>query len=64
MKNYIKCETSNIDEKVKYLYEYFNGIKETEKLNEVLLKNSIFWQNKLIRRDELIKSVSQTSVEE
>ena len=27
MKNYIKCEISNIDQNVKYLYECFNGIK-------------------------------------
>ena len=60
MKNSIKCGTSIIDQKVKYLYERFNGIKETEKSNEMLLKNSTFLQNKLIRRDEIIKPLLET----
>ena len=36
MKSYIKCDISNIDKKIKSLYECFNGVKETEKSNEVL----------------------------
>ena len=35
-KSYIKCDISNIDKKIKPLYECFNGVKETEKSNEVL----------------------------
>ena len=35
MKSYIKCEISNIDQKIKSLYECFNRVKETEKSNEV-----------------------------
>ena len=31
MKSYIKCEISNIDQKIKSLYECFNRVKETEK---------------------------------
>ena len=42
IKNYIKCEISNVDQKVKFLYECFNGIKETEKSNEMILKNFTF----------------------
>ena len=33
MKSYIKCEISNINQKIKSLYEGFNGVKETEKSN-------------------------------
>ena len=29
MKSYIKCESSNIDQKIKSLYECLNGVKET-----------------------------------
>ena len=57
MKSYIKCEISNIDQKVKSLYECFNGVKETEKSNEVLQKNVTFLQNKLIRKDEINHSL-------
>ena len=42
MKSYIKCEISNIDQKIKSLYECFNGVKETEKSNEMLQKMLIF----------------------
>ena len=45
MKSYIKCEISNIDQKIKSLYECFNGKeteKETEKSNEVLQKMLLF----------------------
>ena len=42
MKSYIKCEISNIDQKVKSLCECFNGVKETEKSNEVLQKMLLF----------------------
>ena len=42
MKSYIKCEISNIDQKIKSLYECFNGVKETEKSNEVLQKMLLF----------------------
>ena len=33
MKSYIKCEVSNINQKIKSLYECFNCVKETEKSN-------------------------------
>ena len=33
MKSYIKCEISNIDQKIKSLHECVNGVKETEKSN-------------------------------
>ena len=36
MKSYIKYEISNIDKKIKSLYECFNSVKETEKSNEML----------------------------
>ena len=42
IKSYIKFEISNIDQKIKSLYEYFNGVKETEKSNEVLQKMLLF----------------------
>ena len=42
IKSYIKFEISNIDQKIKSLYECFNGIKETEKSNEVLQKMLLF----------------------
>ena len=42
MKSCIKCEISNIDQKIKSLYECFNGVKETEKSNEVLQKMLLF----------------------
>ena len=60
MKSYIKCEISNIDQKIKSLYECFNGVKETEKSNEVLQKNNTFLPNELIRKDEIIKSLFET----
>ena len=60
MASYIKCEISNIDQKIKYLYERVNGVKETEKSNEVLQKNVTFLQNELIRKDEIIKSLLET----
>ena len=60
MKSYIKCEVSNIDQKIKSLYECFNGVKETEKSNEVLQKNVTFLQNELIRMDKIIKSLLET----
>ena len=60
MESYIKCEISNIDQKIKSLYECFNGVKETEKSNEVLQKNVTFLQNELIRKDEIIKSLLET----
>ena len=62
MKSYIKCEISNIDQKIKSLYECFNGVKETEKSNEVLQKNVTFLQNELIRKDEIIKSLLETQI--
>ena len=42
MKSYIKYEVSNINQKIKSLYECFNGVKETEKSNEVLQKMLLF----------------------
>ena len=60
MKSYIKCEISNIGQKIKSLCECFNGVKETEKSNEVLQKNVTFLQNELIRKDEIIKSLLET----
>ena len=44
MKSYIKCEISNIDEKMKSLNECFNGVKETEKSNEVLQELLLFYK--------------------
>ena len=46
MKSYIKCEISNIDQKIKYLYECVNSVKETEKSNEVLQKMLLFCKMK------------------
>ena len=60
MKSYIKCEISNIDQKIKSLYECFNSVEETEKSNEVLQKNIILLQNELITKDEIIKSLLET----
>ena len=40
--------------------ECFNGVKETEKSNEVLQKNVAFLQNELIRKDEITKSLLET----
>ena len=60
MKSYIKCEISNIGQKIKSLCECFNGVKETEKSNEVLQKNVTFLQNELIKKDEIIKSLLET----
>ena len=64
MKSYIECETSNIDKKIKSLYECFNGVKETKKSNLNASKNITFLQNELIRKDELIKTLldTQTSI--
>ena len=42
MKSYIKCEISNIGQKIKSLCECLNGVKETEKSNEVLQKMLLF----------------------
>ena len=42
------------------MYECFNSVKETEKSNEVFQKNVTFLQNKLIRKDEIIKSFLET----
>ena len=42
MKSYIKCEIYDIDQKIKSLYECFNGVRETEKSNEVLQKMLLF----------------------
>ena len=39
VKSYMKCEISNIDQKIKSLYEWLNGMKETEKSNEMLQEN-------------------------
>ena len=55
MKSYMNCEISNIDQKIKSLHECFNGVKETEKSNEVLQKNVTFLQNELVRKDKIIK---------
>ena len=60
MKSYIKCEISNVGQKIKSLYEWFNRVKETKKWNEVLQKMLIFLQNELIRKDEIIKSLLET----
>ena len=43
MKSYIKCEISNIDQKIKSLCDCFNGVKETEKSNEVIKKKCYFF---------------------
>ena len=42
------------------MYDCFNSVKETGKSNEVLQKNVAFLQNKLIRKDEMIKSLLET----
>ena len=60
MKSCIKCEISSIDQKMKSLYECFNGVKETGKPNEALQKNVSFLKNELIRMDEIIKSLLET----
>ena len=60
MKSCIKCEISSIDQKMKSLYECFNGVKETGKPNEELQKNVSFLKNELIRMDEIIKSLLET----
>ena len=51
MRSYIKCEISNINQKIKPLYECFNSVRETEKSIEVRKKNVTFLQNELIRKD-------------
>ena len=43
MESYIKCEISNIDQKIKSLCECFNGVKETEKSNEVIQKKMLLF---------------------
>ena len=60
IKIYINCEIFNIDQKIKSLYECFNGVKETETSNEVLQKNDTFLQNELIRKNEVIKLFFET----
>ena len=60
MKSYVKCETSNIDERIKSLYECLNSMKETEKSNKILQKNVTFFQNELIRNDKIIKKLLET----
>ena len=62
MKIYIKCEISNIDEKIKSLYECLNGVKETEKSSKMLQKMLLFLQNELIRKDEVIKPLLETQM--
>ena len=42
IKSYIKCEISNIDQKIKSLYECFNRVKETEKKNKCFKKMLLF----------------------
>ena len=39
LKSYVKCEISNINQKIKSLHECLKSIKETEKLNKMLPKN-------------------------
>ena len=50
--------------KIKSLYEYFNGVKETKKSNLNASKNVTFLQNEQIRKNELIKTLldTQTSI--
>ena len=60
MKSYTKFEISNTDQKIKSLYQCFNGVKHPEKSNEMLQKNVTFLQNELIRQDEIIKSLLET----
>lgn len=38
LKSYVKCEISNINQKIKSLHECLKSIKETEKLNKMLPK--------------------------
>ena len=42
MKSYIKCEIPKIDQKSNSLFESFNGVKETEKSNNLLQKILLF----------------------
>ena len=60
MKSYTKFEISNIDQKIKSLYECFNGVKHPEKSNEMRQKNVTFLQNELIKQDEIMKSLLET----
>ena len=62
MESDIKCEISNIDQKIKSLYECFNDVKETEKSIEVLQKNVTFLQNELIRKNAIIKSLLEIQI--
>ena len=65
MKIYIKCEISNIDEKIKSLYERLNDVKETEKSNEMVKEMLLFCKMMRkdeirIRKDEIFKTLPET----
>ena len=65
MKIYIKCEISNIDEKIKSLYECFNDVKETEKSNKMIKEMLRFCKMMRrgeirIRKDEIFKTLPET----
>ena len=60
IKSYIKYEISDIAQKMKSLFEYLNGVKETEKSNKMLLKMLLFLQSQLIRKDNIIKTLLET----
>ena len=42
------------------MYECFNSVKKTGKAKEMLQKNVIFFQNKLNRKAEIIKTLLET----
>ena len=60
VKSNIKYEISNIAQKMKSLFEYLNGVKETEKSNKMLQKMLLFLQSQLIRKDNIIKTLLET----
>ena len=45
---------------MKSLFEYLNGVKETEKSNKMLQKMLLFLQNELIRKNNIIKTLLET----
>ena len=60
MKSNIKYEIPNNDQKIKYLDECLNSVKETGKAKEMLQKLVIFLKNELIRNAEIIKILLET----
>ena len=61
LKSCVKCDISNINNKVESLFERLNKMSNTEKKAlEILQENITFLQKELPSKDEIIKTLIET----